>query len=105
MHKTETHSRTRRRKLTRLGSMAALSITLGLSTLAGCSTSEPIHQASASQQIVAHFALSECQQIGGNLYKCPAVDKPICNPDYSGEVECIRVGRKGGVYVQGSPLE
>jgi hypothetical protein len=34
------------------------------------------------------------------LYKCPAADKPICNPDYNGQAECVRIGPKGSVFVQ-----
>jgi hypothetical protein len=94
-----------RAKVMRFALIAALATSVGLSGLTGCASSQPDHEASASQQVVAHFALSDCQQIDVNLYKCPAIDKPICNPDYSGEVECVRVGRRGGVYVKGSPME
>ena len=78
---------------------------LGLLALGGCSSSEP---SSAEQAALAktelHFSLDQCQPLDANLYKCPASDKPICNPDYNGQVECVRVGPKGSVFVQsGTP--
>ena len=74
---------------------------LGLLTLGGCSTSEP---SAATQAGLAktelHFDINQCQDLGAGLYKCPASDKPICNPDYNGTVECVRIGPKGSVFVQ-----
>src|ERR1700722_3252942 len=81
----------------------ALSIAvLGLLMLAGCSSySEP---SAAEQKALAktelHFDINACQQIELGLYKCPATDKPICNPDYNGQAECVRIGPKGSVFVQ-----
>ncbi|MGO9604457.1 MAG: hypothetical protein ACLQAT_13890 [Candidatus Binataceae bacterium] len=46
------------------------------------------------------FDLSKCEQQGPNLYKCPAIDKPVCTQDFSQpDVQCIRVGKKGNVFV------
>ena len=75
---------------------------LGLLALGGCSSSsEP---SAATQAALAktelHFDLNKCEDLGAGLYKCPASDKPICNPDYNGQVECVRIGPKGGVFVQ-----
>jgi predicted component of type VI protein secretion system len=75
--------------------------TLVLLALGGCSSSTP----SKAQQVAMantelHFNLAACQQIDYGLYKCPAADKPICNPDYNGQAECVRVGPKGSVFVQ-----
>jgi predicted component of type VI protein secretion system len=74
---------------------------LGLLALGGCSSSEP---SAATQAGLArtelHFDINACQQIEPGLYKCPAADKPICNPDYNGQVECVRIGPKGSVFVQ-----
>ncbi len=74
---------------------------LGLLLLGGCSSSEP---SSAQQAALAktelHFDINACQQIEPGLYKCPAADKPICNPDYNGQAECVRIGPKGSVFVQ-----
>jgi predicted component of type VI protein secretion system len=74
---------------------------LGLLTLGGCSSSEP---SAATQANLAktelHFDINACQPIEPGLYKCPAADKPICNPDYNGQAECVRIGPKGSVFVQ-----
>jgi hypothetical protein len=48
-----------------------------------------------------HFDLSQCQLIQVGLYKCSVADKPICNPDYYGPAECVRIGPKGSVFVSG----
>ena len=74
---------------------------LGLLALVGCSSSEP---SAATQAGLAktelHFDINACQQIEPGLYKCPAADKPICNPDYNGQAECVRIGPKGSVFIQ-----
>jgi predicted component of type VI protein secretion system len=74
---------------------------LGLLALGGCSSSEP---SAATQAGLAktelHFDINSCQPIEPGLYKCPAADKPICNPDYNGQAECVRIGPKGSVFVQ-----
>jgi predicted component of type VI protein secretion system len=74
---------------------------LGFIGLSGCSSSDP---SAAQQAAVAkselHFDLNSCQQIEPGLYKCPATDKAICNPDYNGQAECVRIGPKGSVFVQ-----
>ena len=72
---------------------------LGFLALAGCSSSSP-PAGSAEQHATFHFNLDQCQPLQANLYKCPAADKPICNPDYSGPLECIRTGPKGSIFVQ-----
>ena len=78
---------------------------LGLLALSGCSTSEPSAATQAGlAKVELHFDLNQCQDLGAGLYKCPASDKPICNPDYNGQVECVRIGPKGSVFVQsGAP--
>jgi predicted component of type VI protein secretion system len=76
-------------------------VVLGLLTLGGCSTSDPsAAQQGALAKTELHFDINSCQQIEPSLYKCPAADKPICNPDYSGQAECVRLGPKGSVFVQ-----
>ena len=77
---------------------------LGLFALVGCSSSEPPPaQQAALAKTELHFDLNKCEDLGAGLYKCPASDKPICNPDYNGQVECVRIGPKGSVFVQ-SPM-
>jgi predicted component of type VI protein secretion system len=74
---------------------------LGLLTLGGCSSSEPsAAQQAALAKTELHFDINACQPIEPGLYKCPAADKPICNPDYNGQAECVRIGPKGSVFVQ-----
>jgi hypothetical protein len=82
-------------------SIGATAIVL-LTMLAACSSSST---PSASQQAALpktelHFDLNACQDLGGGLYKCPALDQPICNPDYKGQVQCVRIGPKGSVFVE-----
>jgi len=74
----------------------------GLLVLGGCSASAPpTAQQAALEKTELHFSLDQCQPMGAGLYKCPAADKPICSPDYNGSVECVRIGPKGSVFVQG----
>ena len=55
-----------------------------------------------SQKLELKFDLSKCQQINPNIYKCPAIDKPICTTEYSQPgVECVHIGKKGSVFVMG----
>jgi hypothetical protein len=74
---------------------------MGLLALGGCSSSEPPPaQQAAMAKTELHFDINKCQQIEPGLYKCPAADKAICNPDYNGQAECVRIGPKGSVFVQ-----
>jgi hypothetical protein len=75
---------------------------LGLLAVGGCSSSpQPSSpQQAALAQTELHFDLNQCQDLGAGLYKCPASDKPICSPGYNGQVECVRTGPKGSVFVQ-----
>ena len=57
-------------------------------------------QRAALAKTELHFDLSQCQQIETGLYNCAATDKPICNADYTGQAECVRVGPSGAVFVQ-----
>jgi hypothetical protein len=90
-------------KVKRMVKGAALTIAmLGLSALGGCSSSStpPPTQQAAVAKTELHFDLNKCQQMEAGLYKCPASDKAICNPDYNGQAECVRIGPNGSVYVQ-----
>jgi hypothetical protein len=59
----------------------------------------PWARRAAMEKTELHFDLSQCQQIEAGLYKCAVADKPICNPDYKGQAECVRIGPTGSVYV------
>ncbi len=86
--------------------MAITLAVLGLLVLSGCASSEPppASQQAALAQTELHFDLSKCQQLGAGLYKCPAADKPVCSPDYTGQGECVRIGPKGSVFVQSQTI-
>ncbi|MGH7248080.1 MAG: hypothetical protein ACREH9_08245, partial [Pseudomonadota bacterium] len=60
---------------------AALAASLGVLAFGGCS-SQNADQPPA-QPIEVNFALNKCQQLEPNLYKCPAIDKPICTPEFN----------------------
>ncbi len=80
-----------------IGSMA-------LTSIMGCSSSTPQPNASNQPQVLASFDLSKCESIGSGLYKCPAVDKPLCDSTYAGDMQCVKVGKKGSVFVM-APTE
>ncbi|HYL57976.1 MAG TPA: hypothetical protein VEU51_03825 [Candidatus Acidoferrales bacterium] len=96
------------------GSRAARTVTaasaaialLGLLALAGCSSSpaEPTLPPVPAQSDLAnselHIYLDQCKQLETGLYKCPAFEKSICDPEYAGQATCVRVGKKGSIFVQ-----
>ena len=85
----------------RLGVMsaAALAATLGMLALGGCSSQNA--DVPPEHPMNANFALEKCQQLEANLYKCPAVDQPLCTPEFNRtDVNCVRIGPKGSVFVQ-----
>ena len=48
-----------------------------------------------------NFDLDKCLPIEPNLYRCLAIDKPICTTEFSRpDIECVRIGKKGNVFVQ-----
>ncbi len=77
-------------------------VTILAGTLGACAGATTAGGANAAAQRVAlNFDLSQCQPMGPNMYKCPAVDKPICSPSYApSSFECVQIGKKGSVYVQ-----
>lgn len=83
-----------------IGGALMLAVGLGTATLGGCASFTTPNPNAAKESVVANFDLSKCQVIQPNLYKCPAVDKPICNPDFANsDVQCIRVDKNGSVEV------
>jgi hypothetical protein len=84
--------------------VASAAILAMVAAMPACSSSSTGGAESASsdppKQVEANFDLSKCEQQGPGLYKCPAVDKPVCTPEFSQpSVQCIRIGKKGSVYV------
>lgn len=75
--------------------------TLGFAPIFGCATSSSPDSSPGQKQVIANFDLSKCDSQGAGLYKCPAIDKPICDSNYSGDVECVKIGKKGSVFVMG----
>jgi hypothetical protein len=78
----------------------ALAIAM-VGAMAGCSTA-PLPQETPKQaQAVANFDLNKCQELNVGLFKCPVIDKPLCNPLFDrSDVDCLRVGRKGELMIQ-----
>jgi hypothetical protein len=78
---------------------AVLAASLGMLALGGCSSQST--EAAPAQPVMANFELSKCQMLEPNLYKCPSVDQPLCTPEFNRtDVNCVRVGPKGSVFVQ-----
>jgi hypothetical protein len=99
MHTRKVVSSKIRERGLRMVPAAALAASLGLLALGGCS-SQTADQPPANP-VQVNFALDKCQQLDANLYKCPAVDQPICTPQFvRTDVNCIRVGPKGSVFVE-----
>lgn len=72
-----------------------------LAGLAGCSTETPPAPQTGDPVTQANFDLQKCQQLEANLYKCPAMDKPLCTPQFNrGDISCVRIGDKGSVFIQ-----
>ena len=69
-------------------------------SLAGCAASTPAPDAALNKTELS-FNINKCEMLGAGLYKCPAIDKPICNPDYTGTpVECLHTDKNGNITVQ-----
>ncbi len=70
-------------------------------TLGACSGQQDSGQAGANNQIAMTFDLGQCQQLSPSLYKCPALDKPLCDPGYNkNDVICVKVDKNGVVLQQ-----
>jgi hypothetical protein len=91
-------SKIRGRRL-RMIPAAALAASLGMFAFGGCSSQNA--DVPPEHPMAVNFALEKCQQLEANLYKCPAVDQPICTPQFvRTDVNCVRIGPKGSVFVQ-----
>jgi hypothetical protein len=68
--------------------------------LRGIAVAQSTPTTSKGQRVELKFDLSKCEPMGPNLYKCPALDKPICTPEFNQpDVVCIHIGKKGSVFV------
>src|SRR5579863_7223795 len=77
--------------------VATLVASAAMIALSGCASQE----AANKLQTQLHFDLSQCQQTGTNVYKCPGVDKSICGAFYSGQqVDCLYLDKDGSVMVE-----
>ena len=91
-------SKIRERRL-RMIPAAALAASLGMLALDGCSSQDA--DKPPETPMMANFALDKCQQLEANLYKCPAVDQPLCTPEFTRTaINCVRIGPKGSVFIQ-----
>lgn len=98
--------RTRKVVISKIGELrmriipaVALAASLGMLALGGCSSQNADQP--PENPIAVNFALDKCQQLEANLYKCPAVDQPICTPEFNRTaVNCVRTGPKGSIFVQ-----
>ncbi|HVA82477.1 MAG TPA: hypothetical protein VNF29_16225 [Candidatus Binataceae bacterium] len=72
--------------------------------LTGCSTNAPTPATAALNNTELSFNLAQCAPVGAHIYKCPAVDKPICDSDYvdANYLQCVHLGKKGSVFVTGT---
>jgi hypothetical protein len=78
---------------------AALAAALGMLALGGCSSQDA--DKPPEHPMNANFALEKCQPIMPNLYKCPAIDQPLCTPEFvRTDISCVRIGPKGSVFIQ-----
>jgi hypothetical protein len=83
----------------RLIPAAALAASLGMLAMGGCSSQNADQPTTPPMQV--NFALDKCQQLDANLYKCPAIDQPICTPQFvRTDVNCVHIGPQGSVFVQ-----
>ena len=96
----------RTRKISKIGehglriiSAAAMAVSLGMLTLGGCSSQNADQP--PEHPMAANFALDKCQNLGPNLYKCPAIDQPLCTPEFTRtDINCVHIGPKGSVFIQ-----
>jgi hypothetical protein len=73
----------------------------GIDTVKSVPDVTPTQWSPAEKQIALTFDLAKCVPLQAGLYKCPAVDQPICQPNFNNPgIECLRIGHQGNVFVQ-----
>ena len=79
-----------------MGAVASFAV-----TMSACSSQPESAQTAAANQVAMKFDLGQCQQISPSLFKCPALDKPLCDPGYNkSDVICVKVDQTGVVLQQ-----
>lgn len=71
-------------------------------TFAGCSSQTEVTpaQKAAGDYAEMNFDINKCMPIEPNLFRCPAIDKPLCTTEFSRpDILCVRVGPKGNVFL------
>ena len=70
-------------------------------SMSACSSQPESAQTAAANQVAMKFDLGQCQQLSPSLFKCPALDKPLCDPGYNkNDVICVKVDQTGVVLQQ-----
>ena len=87
---------------TAIGALVLMSAVGSLmATMSACSSQPESAQTAAANQIAMKFDLGQCQQLEPSLFKCPAVDKPLCDPGYNkNDVICVKVDKTGVLMQQ-----
>jgi hypothetical protein len=86
---------------TRRGSARlAIAAALAFAAVAGCSSVQPSPETAAEKRAISNFDLSKCQVLEPSLYRCPEIDRPLCDPDFArNDVQCVKI-TKTGVLLQ-----
>ena len=78
----------------------AMILAAAMLALSGCYIFSPSQAQEDKAQTRLHFDITQCQQTGPNLYKCPGVDRSICGAFYAGQqVDCVALDKDGNVIV------
>ena len=77
---------------------------LAMLTLAGCSSQQQTEvtpaQKAAGDYAEMNFDINKCMPIEPNLFRCPAIDQPLCTTEFSRpDIQCVRIGPKGSVFL------
>ena len=77
---------------------------LAMLTFAGCSSHQQTEvtpaQKAAADYAEMNFDINKCMPIEPNLFRCPAIDQPLCTTEFSRpDIQCVRIGPKGSVFL------
>ena len=87
--------------LTKTGATIAA---VAMLTLAGCSSQQQTEatpaQTKAGDYAEMNFDINKCMPIEPNLFRCPAIDQPLCTTEFSRpDIHCVRIGQKDNVFL------